>query len=388
MRDNNSEVRMKRSLTPVFFVLTLVLLSAFLQAQLDKIVIPAGTPEDQALQAISSEPDSQKKLTMYQDFLERFPSNPAAVAYGNWQISQSYQSAGDLAKALEYGDKALASSPHNLDILVSEANIAQQMKNDPKAFEYAVRGGEAYNSIARQPRPEGLSDQDFASRVEEEKAGARSAYEFLEAAGYNAIASENEPRSRMAEIERFTPAFPNSRFEEQITQYAMMALTELKDMNRLVAYGEKTLAANPNSLGTLTLLANAYADDPRPGSINKSVAYAQKTIEVAKAGAPDADRSRKLAAGVAHSTLGYAYMKQDKTAAAIPELKSASALLKGQDDQSYALAMYRLGFAYGKLNKVSEAREVLMEVVKISGPVQQPAQELLAKVNAARARAK
>ena len=100
MRDNNSEVRMKRSLTPVFFVLTLVLLSAFLQAQLDKIVIPAGTPEDQALQAISSEPDSQKKLTMYQDFLERFPSNPAAVAYGNWQISQSYQSAGDLAKAL------------------------------------------------------------------------------------------------------------------------------------------------------------------------------------------------------------------------------------------------------------------------------------------------
>ena len=388
MRDNNSEVRMKRSLTPVFFVLTLVLLSAFLQAQLDKIVIPAGTPEDQALQAISSEPDSQKKLTMYQDFLERFPSNPAAVAYANWQISQSYQSAGDLAKALEYGDKALASSPHNLDILVSEANIAQQMKNDPKAFEYAVRGGEAYNSIARQPRPEGLSDQDFASRVEDEKTGARSAYEFLEAAGYNAIVSENDPRTRMAEIERFTPAFPNSRFAEQITQYAMMALTDLKDMNRLVAYGEKTLAANPNSLGTLTLLANAYADDPRPGSINKSVAYAQKTIEVAKADAPDADRSRKLAAGVAHSTLGYAYMKQDKTAAAIPELKSASALLKGQDDQSYALAMYRLGFAYGKLNKVSEAREVLMEVVKISGPVQRPAQELLAKVNAARAKAK
>ena len=388
MRDKNSGVRMKRSLTPVFFVLTVVLPSVFLQAQLDKIVIPAGTPEDQALQAISSEPDSQKKLTMYQDFLERFPSNPAAVAYANWQISQSYQSAGDLAKALEYGDKALASSPHNLDILVSEANIAQQMKNDPKAFEYAVRGGEAYNSIARQPRPEGLSDQDFASRVEDEKTGARSAYEFLEAAGYNAIVSENDPRTRMAEIERFTPAFPNSRFAEQITQYAMMALTDLKDMNRLVAYGEKTLAANPNSLGTLTLLANAYADDPRPGSLNKSVTYAQKTIEVAKADAPDADRSRKLAAGVAHSTLGYVYMKQDKTAAAIPELKSASALLKGQDDQSYALAMYRLGFAYGKLNKVSEAREVLMEAVKIRGPVQQPAQELLAKVNAARARAK
>lgn len=379
---------MKRSLRLTVVVLTVLSSSLLLEAQLDKIVIAAGTPEDQALQAISNEQDGQKKLTMYQDFLAKFSSNPAAVAYGNWQISQYYQSAGDLPQALEFGDKALAGSPHNLDILVSQTNIAQQMKNDPKALDYAVRGGEAYNSIAKESKPEGLSDQDFASRLDDEKNSAKSSYEFLEAAGYNAIVNQPDAKARMAEIERFTPAFPNSRFDEQITQYAMMSLTELKDMDRLVAYGEKTLAANPNSLGTLTLLANAYADDPKPGSLAKSATYAQKTIEVAKADAPDADRSRRLAAGVAHSTLGYVYMKQDKTVASIPELKSASALLKGQDDQSYALAMYRLGFAYGKLNKVTEAREVLMEAVKISGPVQQPAQDLLAKVNAARAKGK
>ena len=379
---------MKRSLRPVVVLLTVISFSLLLHAQLDKIVIAAGTPEDQALQAITNEQDGQKKLAMYQDFLEKFSSNPAAVAYGNWQISQYYQSAGDLPKALEFGDKALASSPHNLDILVSQTNIAQQMKNDPKAFDYAVRGGEAYNSIAKGPKPEGLSDQDFTSRVEEEKTSAKSSYEFLEAAGYNAIVNQPDAKARMAEIERFTPAFPNSRFDEQITQYAMMSLSELKNMDRLVAYGEKTLATNPNSLGTLTLLANAYADDPKPGSLAKSATYAQKTIEVAKADAPDADRSRKLAAGVAHSTLGYVYVKQDKNAAAIPELKAACALLKGQDEQSYARAMYFLGFAYGKLNKVTESREVLMEAVKITGPMQQPTQELLAKVNAARAKGK
>jgi uncharacterized protein HemY len=122
--------------------------------------------------------------------------------------------------------------------------------------------------------------------------------------------------------------------------------------------------------------------------VTKAVSYSQKAIVAAKADAPEADRARKVSAGLAHSTLGYAYMKQDKTAAAIPELKSSSALLKGQDDQQYAIAMYRLGFAYAKLNKVSEARDVLQEVVKISGPVQQPAQDLLAKVNAARAKGK
>jgi hypothetical protein len=379
---------MKKNLWLVVAGLSACLFPLYLHAQLERIVIAAGTPEDQSLQAITAEQDGGKKLAMYQDFLQKFSSNPAAVAYGNWQVSQYYQGAGDLQKALEFGDLALVGAPHNLDILVSQANIAQQMKNDPKAFDYAVRGGEAYNSLGKQAKAEGLSDQDFASRIEEEKTSAKSSYEFLEAAGYNAITSENNAKIRMADIERFTPAFPNSRFEEQITQYAMMSLNELKDMDRLVAYGEKTLVSNPNSLGTLTLLANAYADDPRPGSLNKSAAYAQKTIDVAKADTPEADRSHRLAAGVAHSTLGYVYMKQDKTAASIPELKSACALLKGEDEQSYALALYRLGFAYGKSNKVTEAREVLTEAVKISGPVQQPAQDLLAKVNAARAKGK
>jgi tetratricopeptide (TPR) repeat protein len=287
---------------------------------------------------------------------------------------------------MEYGEKALAGSPHNLDIIVSQANIAQQMKDNAQVMQYAVQGGEIFNSIAKQPKPEGVTDQEFATRIDEEKKASQSSYEFLEAAAFNSIADESNAKIRMADIERFTPAFPNSRFEESITTYAMMALSELKDPARLIAYGEKALASNPNSLPTLLLMANTYSEDAKPGSTAKAAAYAQKAIDVAKADAPDADRSRKVSAGVAYSTLGYVLMKQDKTAAAIPDLKSAVSLLKGQDDQSYAVAGYRLGFAYAKLNKVSEAREVLTEVVKIAGPVQEPAKDLLLKVNAARSK--
>ena len=202
------------------------------------------------------------------------------------------------------------------------------------------------------------------------------------------IAGENDAKARMAYIERFTPAFPHSRFEEPVTSYAMVSLSELKDTPRLISFGEKTLAANPNSLPALLLLANTYVDDPKPASVGKAIMYSQKAILVAKADAPDADRSRKLSAGMAHSTLGYAYMKQDKTAGAIPELKAASSLLKGQDEQQYAVAMYRLGYAYAKLNRVDDARTVLAEAAHISGPIQQPSQDLLAKVNAARAKGK
>jgi tetratricopeptide (TPR) repeat protein len=378
---------MKHFWSPVLVVLCLTLVS---HAQLDRIVIPAGTPEDLALQEISKETDGQKKLSLYQDFLQKFSSNPAAVAYGNWQISQSYQSAGDLPKALEFGDKALAASPRNLDILVTQAGIAQQMKSDAKIMEYAEKGGLAYEGIGKGAKPEGVSDEDFTTRVQSEKESMKTSHDFLESLAFNAITDEKDAKSRMSYIERFTAAYPGSQYQEQVSQYAMYTLGpgQLNDSARLVTFGEKSLAANPNSIPALLMLANTYVEDSKPANITKAVTYSQKVVTLSKASEPDADRSRKLSAGVAHSTLGYAFMKQEKTAAAIPELKSASSLLKGQDDVAYATALYRLGYAYAKLNRSAEARDVLNEAVKIDGPLQQPSRELLGKVSATRAKAK
>jgi len=357
-------------------------------AQIDHISIAAGSDEDHALQAISNEPDQQKRLAMYQEFVEKFSSNPAAAAYGNWQISQAYQTAGDLQKALDYGDKALAGSPRNLDILVSQANIAQQARNNAKLMDYAVKGGELCHSIASQPKPEGMSDEDYARTVAEQKVSNQSNCDYMETAGVNVISSETDAKARMAYIDRFTAAFPDTKFQETVASLALDALSEMKDNARLVAYGEKILATNPDSMPALLLLANFYSEDSKPGSAAKAITYAQKAVEVAKADAPDADKSRKVSAGVAHNTMGWAYLKQDKPASAIPELKAASDLLKGQDDQQYAKALYGLGFAYGKLNKLTEAREALTEAVKIPGPLQAMSQDLLNKVNSSRAKGK
>jgi tetratricopeptide (TPR) repeat protein len=367
-----------------------LLAAARASAQGDKIVIAAGTPEDHDLQAISNEQDTAKRLAMYQDFVQKYASNPAAVAYGNWQLAQAYQSSGDLNKALEYGDKALAGAPRNLDILVLEASIAQQAKDNTKLMGYAAKGGEVCHSLGKQAKPEGMSDDDFSRQVEEDESAAKNACNFLESAGFNAIASETDAKLRMADIEKFSAAFPDSGFQDQVSNYAIYTLGpgQLNDQARLFAYGEKTLAANPNSLPALLQLAGSYVDDAKPGSVGKAVTYAQRAIAVAKGDAADADKSRKISAGAAHSILGYAYIKQDKTAAALPELRAAEGLLKGQDDQQYAIALYRLGFAYAKLSRVSEAREVLTEAVKIPGPVQAMSQDLLSKVNAARAKGK
>jgi len=371
----------------LILVSSLVLTISQASAQSDRIVIAAGTDEDHALQAITTEQDAQKKLVMYEDFVQKYSSNPQAVAYGNWQLAQAYQATGDMPKALGYGDKALAGSPHNLDILVSQVGIAQQAKNNLKLMDYAATGGEVCNSIAKQTKPEGMSDEDFSRKIADEKAAEQNTCEFLETSGFNAITAEADPKNRMAEIEKFTAAYPESKFSDQVSNYALYTLGpgQLNDPTRLVSFGEKTLAANPNSLPALLLMASYYADS---NSSAKAITYAQKAIEVAKPDAADADKSRKLSAGAAHNTIGWAYLKQEKTTAAIPELKTAAGLLKGQDEQQYARALYGLGFAYGKLNKLTEAREVLTEAVKIPGPLQAMSQDLLTKVNSARAKGK
>jgi tetratricopeptide (TPR) repeat protein len=382
---------MKRYAGSLWLVVFLcfLLIAARVSAQGNKIEIAAGTPEDHDLQLITNEQDAAKRLTMYLDFVQKYSANPAAVAYGNWQISQAYQSSGDLTKALEYGDKALAGAPRNLEILVSQASIAQQAKDNTKLMDYAAKGGEVCNSIGKQPKPDGVSDDDFKRQVEEEKDASKSGCDFLEQVGYSVIASENDAKSRMADIDKFSAAFPNSKYQDQVSSYALYALGQLNDQTRLLAYADKALAANPNSLPALLLLANFYGDDTKPGSAAKAVTYAQKAIDAAKPDAPDADKPRKVSAGMAHNIIGYAYaFKQDKSAAAIVELKAAAALLKGQDDQQYARALYGLGYVYGKLNKLTEARDVLTEAAKIPSPWQKIAQDLLTKVNAARAKGK
>lgn len=366
-------------------VSSLVCLISHAIAQVDHIVIAAGTDEDKALQAISNEQDSQKKLSMYEDFVQKFSSNPQAVAYGDWQISQAYQASGDLQKALDYGDKALVASPHNLDILVSQVNVAQQAKNNSKVMDYAAKGGALCHSIAKQAKPDGMSDEDFARKVADDKAQAQNNCDFLETSGFNIITTETDPKSRMSEIEQYTAAFPDSKFNVQVSNYAMYTLGpgQLNDQARLVSFAEKTLATDPNSLPALLLLANHYAE---ANSSAKAITYAQKAIDVAKADAPDADKGRKLSAGASHNIIGWADFKQDRTSSAITEFKAASGLLKGLDDQQYASSMYGLGSAYAKSNKLTEAREALTEASKIPGSVQSLSQDLLAKVNAARAK--
>jgi tetratricopeptide (TPR) repeat protein len=365
------------------FLFVLLLSAVTAGAQVATIHIPAGSPEEKALAAVSAENDAQKRAALLQDFLQTFAANQEMVTYGQWQLAQLYLDQGDTAKALDFGQKAVAGQPNNMDILVFVAGAAQKAKSSNVIMDCAVKGGKAFNGLANQPKPEGMDPDDFALRIKQTQDPVRPAYEFLEATALNAMLAEPSGAKRMAYIESYVGAFPNSRFQEQVTQLAVATLADMKDSARLNSFSEKALAANPNSVSTLVVLAEAFAESSGPGSVARSEGYARKAIEVAASQKPTEGNQLQFYTGLAHSALGYALMKQEKPALAIPELKTACSMLKDHSD-AYAAALYRLSFAYAKTpGRLADAKATLTELIAIPGPYQQPGRDLLAQVQAA-----
>jgi len=366
-------------LKSVRYTAVLVLLAATALAQ-SKIVIPAGTAEDRALTVISKESDPQKKVTMLEDFVKQYATNPAAVAYGNWQLSQQYVSADPL-KAMEYGDRALAVMPDALDILQTQADLAQQTKSYEKCVDYATRAAVVIHDIDKKAKPEGTSDEDFKAEIAREKAATAPVAEYLAAAAYNAMAAEPNKQKRVTEIERFNESFGDSKLVDNANLLAVLTFQEMNDMPKLVAFGENSLTANPNNATMLTLLANAFAEDTAGTNLAKADSYSRKAIELIKVDNPSQEPNRHITEGFAHQILGYTLLREGKTPEAIGELKLASSMLKG-DPAKYSVALYRLGFAYAKDKQIANAKQVLSEAENVDGPFTNASRELLAKVSA------
>ncbi len=336
--------------------------SAFAQR---KIVIPAGTPEDQELQAIANQSDARQKTAMLEEFVKKYVDNKPASAYGNWQLAQQYLATGDSAKALECGDKALAAMPEVLDIVVSQADVAQQIKANEKVVDYAARGAAVYHSIPA----DGETPETMATYKQQ--------YEYLETIGYNAIAGEQSAKARMTEIDRYLPAFPNGRFTQNVATLAIVTFQEMKDNAGLAAFADKVLAKNGNDIRLLTALSGAFVTD-NPA---KAGAFARKAIELETKSTDDPQA--KSLAGVAHSVLGQALVRENKFALAIPELKTATSILK-DSPQDEAAAYYFLGFAYAKLERGSDAVAALTQAAKYDTPYKGPSEEMIGKIQAAR----
>lgn len=357
-------------------------------SQVTSIVIKAGSPEDIDLQQIGTISDLDKRIQAYRDFVQKYAANSEAAAYGDWQLSQTLATENHAAEALTYGDKALALQPHNIEILMSQANTALQLKDDPKVFDYTTRAGQSFNGIGTAPKPKDVSQALYDAQNADDRHANQPSYEYMQALAYNVIAGEKDAKQRMDYIQRFNGAFPDSKYQDQVAEFAILTLQSLSDTSSAVSYGEMVLEQNPKNLPTLLMMASAYIENDKNLNLEKGISYAHRAVEVADPDGASADAQRKLSGGFAYAALGYAYMKQKNdagvpnAAAAIPELKHAALLLKDNRNAA-APIFYELGRACATLRRFDEARAALNQAAAVPGPAQEPARILLAKLPAA-----
>jgi hypothetical protein len=167
------------------------------------------------------------------------------------------------------------------------------------------------------------------------------------------------------------------------------------NLDKTVEYGDKVIAADPNSvvvLNTMGMITAFYLPHPSP---EKAAIYAQKGLAAAQGlkkpdGIDDAafKKEQDTQMGIAHLVLGYAaLMKAGRTTKFGPitdELKNSSDLLEGNAGLQ-GQALYYLAFACEKQYPANHQAAIvaLNKAVTLPGPFQGQSQALLAKVKAA-----
>src|SRR5262249_52512356 len=150
---------------------------------------------------------------------------------------------------MQHGDKAAQLQPGDLELLIAMSTIAQKAKNNAKVMDYAVSGGTAFNGIGKdEPKPADMDDAGFKQHIERLQEPYKQSYDYLATTGYNVIVAEENAKTRMGYIERYIASFPGSSFQDQVMQLAIFTLSQTNDSARLLSFGEKALAANPNSV--------------------------------------------------------------------------------------------------------------------------------------------
>ncbi len=185
---------MKRRQRCVLAAAVLQACCLFGYAQVDKIAIPAGTPEDQALTAITNEQDAPEETGHVPGVRAEVLGESSGRGLRRLADFTGVSERGDLPKAMEFGEKALVGSPRNLDIIVSQANIAQQMKDNAKVMQYAVAGRRGLSTRSpSKSKPEGTTDQEFATRID---GGKERGPEFLRVSGSRCLQLHRRRKQR------------------------------------------------------------------------------------------------------------------------------------------------------------------------------------------------
>jgi hypothetical protein len=361
-------------------------------AQLQCNVV-VNTPEDQLMLAVNGADNPQDQVTALDKYSQEHAGSPFAPCVNSSYVN-AYLKLNNFDKAIEYGEKDIASN--NLDINLM-LNLMRAYVGSAKASDTAFDViGKAPAEIKKESIPAratGMSDADWQRAQQDAADQAKDQRAYMEYAFFQLLPRVTDATKQIQFLDSFVAAYPDSPNMNQVNFQYFMVYKQANNGAKVAEYGEKAVAADPDNVATLNLVADDYST--RQTNLDKASEYAKKVITLVPAlkkpeGTPDdqfkAYQNGQL--GLAHITLGYVtFQKTSKThrvAPAIQEFKTAIDLLGG-NPQLQARALFYQGYAYEVLAPANHkaAADALARSAAIASPWQSQAQELLAKVKSA-----
>jgi len=271
-----------------------------------------------------------------------------------------------------------AQTRDEIDQVQKQLKEAQEKGDWAGVVQAATKAGSLLAAAIAAPKPESMTDEFWKNtqeRLQAERVLAE--YACLEASN-----KETDPAKRVKLLEQLTTAFDGGEYAKRALPALAGLYQQTGDAAKALETAKKALEVDPENEGLHIMLADSDLSHKQLASALEHARAAVKILDTKKKPEGPTDdawaKYTKIVSGTAHSIAGQALMQQGKSEAAIPELKSASESLVG-NQQALGQVLYNLAFAYAKLKRAADARAVLAKAVLIAGPFQQLSKDLLAQ---------
>lgn len=360
--------------------------------------VGVNTDEDHLMLAVNGADTPQEQLAALDSFAKEHADSKFMPCVNEYYASVNLK-LKDYDKSIEYAEKDLAGNYQDLNLYLTLMRAyASSTKVSDTIFAVINKvPDQAKAETATPARPSKATEEEWAKIQKDSQELAKDSHDYAVWAFFQLLPRVADPAKRIEVLDSFLKVYPEQEKDNagQINRAYFDAYRMQSNLVKIVEYGEKVVAGDPNDVEVLNTLGLIYEFYMNPPSTEKAVGYAQKALTAAQGlkkpeGVDEAafNKERDKQLGLAHLTLGYAALarapKTGKLVPAIDELKVASNLLDGnpalQGQAFFYLAnAYELGYPANH----RAAMEALIKAVALPGPFQGQSQALLAKVKAA-----
>jgi tetratricopeptide (TPR) repeat protein len=343
----------------------------------------AGSPEDKAYQAIARESDVKKRIELLDAFLKNFSkSSDLAQIYEFY--ANSYRELGDADKEIEYSEKSLALRPDSQLMLMLGRVLAVKGEDLPKAIQ-TIKDASALAIKNKDNPPTGVSPKEWTQSQEAVISTARQLLDYAtdryKQLFFGKLSSETDPSKVVMLLDEYVRTVDDPETRPLIYEQYVRSYLRLENRAKVLEYGEKALALNPDNIEIIALTASAYLQ--KPMEIEAAMTQVQKAVTIADAldlkPRPPALTDEQWAKqknqwkSLAYSTRGLVELQKDESIeAAVTDLEKARDF-----SPANPLVEYRLGIAYWKSKKIDEAIAALAKSAAVPSEIQTQASQLL-----------